>query len=188
MLQTFEHQYRKLCSAFGIAFNDGRCRVYYDKIGADLDDERRWERMVSKAMNEGTSFPKISDLMAMPEWTHRKDAETNSDPLEEWVRSDCPVKECNAGYIHVAVLHGGRVVPLIGPDAIEGVENDREVSYRCVKCNRVGGTGIPGWHREVNMRTATEMMERMMERRRIASETRSGNRTPVRLTAEQGVA
>jgi hypothetical protein len=181
MLPPFEAGYRKLSAAFGISYNDGRCQVYYDKIGRELDDEDRWRRMVSKWLNDGTAFPKISDLMGMPEFTYRNRPDHSPDPLEEWVRDDCPVMECNSGYIHVQITASGRKVPLLGPDAMADLIPEQEVSYRCPKCQRIPDGPMPPWRGEVNLRTSAEMVERMVTRRGIVADTRAGCHAPPKI-------
>ncbi len=174
MLQSFEFGFRRLCSAFGTSFNEARCRVYYEKIGDQIEDEHRWTRMVSQWLDAGTAFPKISDLTAMPTFTHREEGPP-VDPAEQYIRDDCPVVECNAGYIHVGVTRSGAITPLLQDDGslMDGFF-EREVSFRCSTCNRVAPCGIPTWHGDVTKRSQAEMATRSLRRREIALEVRTG--------------
>ena len=181
MQQSFEFGFRRLCAAFGLAFNEARCNVYYEKIGKEIEDEGRWTRMVSQWLDTGTAFPKISDLTGMPVFTHREEAPP-VDPVDEFMRSDCPVVECNQGYIHVGVTVSGAIVPLMqdNGELMDGFF-EREVSFRCSTCNRVPRGGIPDWHGEVTRRSGEEMALRALKRREVMLDVKSGR--PPRITA-----
>jgi len=174
MLQSFEFGFRRLCAAFGTSFNEARCRVYYEKIGNQLEDENRWTRMVSQWLDSGTAFPKISDLTGMPVFTHREEGPP-LDPVESFIRSDCPVVECNAGYIHVGITRSGAIVPLLqeNGELMDGFF-EREVSFRCSTCNRVAPCGIPDWHGDVTRRSQADLADRSLKRREMALEVKAG--------------
>ena len=164
----FEAGYRKLCSAFGISFNESRSKVYAEKF--EHMDVFAWMRLVNRWISIGGSFPKVSDLMEQPEYVKSLEADDERDSLERWIYSDCRVAECIDGLIPVGVI-GAEKTPIFAPDALKGMTFEHEISYLCPKCKRAVPSvseKTPTWEGPITIRSMEEMAARILERKDVA--------------------
>lgn len=162
----FESGFRKLCSAFGISYSEARCRVYQEKF--EHLDEVMWRRIVGKWIAAGSSFPKISDLLNMPEYISSDRPKRGPETYLEYLQRDCDAEECIDALIAAGKI-GREWVPRYGSGSTEGLDYERLGNFRCPRCKRADADypAFPLWNWDLTIRSRETMEARRKERREI---------------------
>jgi len=166
----FTQHFKRLCAAFGLAYNEKRAQVYKDLL-VDMPEER-WRRIVSAWIENNQAFPKVADLLKHPlyeAWQRSENPIQSKDLEVEFVESDCAAKECCGGYIPVGILDRKAYPIFPGNYEIEHTF-ERTLSFRCPKCKRADSEvpKMPAWKGPLTLRSQIEMHERKQERTRRA--------------------
>lgn len=122
--EAFDFTFKRLCSALGKSYTKAQCEQYFEDLKDDLESSERWGKIASWWRRNRTTFPKISEVLALDMYREQRVITPQDDPAQRFLEDDCRVKECRGGFIRVDR-------PRYSP-----------ISYNCPECNR-GKRDIP---------------------------------------------